>query len=150
MIKKTLIYLCVVLSCITLITSCKKQTPRQEKPASNDKLEGEWMEGSEEHQRRLIFTNDGKFAMFIGAGKNYAIKITGNYSVNGDSLKAQAIEQLEKQEDTAIIRTELNKILFEQATFEIKDGQLTIKYITYPADAPVETSLTLKRVLRPG
>ena len=150
MIKKTLLYFCVLLSCIALITSCKRQTADQKKSNYIDKLSGEWLEVSPAHQRRLIFMDDGKFAMFIGEGNNYTIKISGNYTVKGDSLKAKAIEQLEKQEDKSTIKTELNNIVFERATYKFKDGQLIINYITYPADAPIETILTLKRVLRPG
>lgn len=150
MIKKTLLYFCILLS-IVLITSCKRQSAGQEKSNYIDKLSGEWTEVSPVHKRRLIFTDDGKFAMFIGEGNNYTIKISGNYSVEGDSLKAKAIEQLEKQDDKSTIKTELNNLLFDRATYKFKDGQLLIiKYITYPADAPIEAILTLKRVVRPG
>lgn len=150
MIKKTLLYCGLVLSCGVLLISCAKKKPQEERHNENNTLEGQWLEASTTHQRRLVFTADGKFTMFIGEGKEYSIKINGNFVQKGDSLKVQVLEQFEKQDDKELVRTELNNELFERAVYSVKDSELTIKYISYPADAPVETALKLKRVLPPG
>lgn len=150
MIKKTLLYCGLVLSCGVLLISCAKKKSKAEKQSENNTLEGQWLEASTENQRRLVFMADGKFVMFMGEGKNYSIKISGNYTKKGDSLKVHVFEQLEKQDNKDVVKTELNSELFERAIYSVKDAELIIKYITYPADAPVETELKLKRVLSPG
>jgi len=146
MIRKTLFYFGLILGCSLLFLACgKKKLPEKQLPENNT-LEGQWLELSTENQRRLVFTNDGKFVMFTSDGKGYSMRINGNYSKKGDSLKVHVFEQLEKQSDKELVKTELNSELFERAIYSIKGPELTLKYITYPADAPVETELKLKRV----
>jgi len=150
MIKKTLLYCYVLLTIGTIHTSCKRPQAKQEPANHTPTLSGEWIQVSPTHPRRLIFMDNGKFAMFIGQDKHYTLQISGTYATRRDSLKTKATEQLEKKDDKTTVKTELDNVLFENATYHLKDDKLFLKYTTYPADAPVETNIVWQRVLPRG
>jgi hypothetical protein len=44
-----------------------------------------------------------------------------------------------------VVKSQPNGEIYENATFSISGDTLTLKYTTYPADAPVSTTARFKR-----
>jgi len=134
--------LLIVLSVV--VVSCKK-SDKDEK----DVLNGAWIETPlQNYSRTLRFESGGRFAMeYHHTDHSVKTTLNGNYVIKGDSLKVNIQEMLEQQSSGTVVRTPANSVMFEKGTFSIRDKVLTINYITYPADAPVQTQLNFKAIL---
>jgi hypothetical protein len=70
---------------------------------------------------------------------------TGTFMVKNDSLKANITEEKVTQNNVFISSRALNFNVFEKGTYSVSNNRLIVKYITYPADAPVITEATFQR-----
>ncbi|TDQ09693.1 hypothetical protein [Pedobacter metabolipauper] len=157
--KRTAFYFCLVLGISISIFACKKKTvtPDDEPTLVIHTLEGQWEETPiQTYRRRIIFSRDGKFIMttlFMKTATNdvsYSLAMEGNYMVTGNSLKVTVVQEITKEGTAPAIVTDVNREIFEKATFSIEGNVLTLKYISYPADAPVETELKFIYKVMPG
>nr|WP_068888714.1 hypothetical protein [Pedobacter panaciterrae] len=151
MTKTYLFYLGLMMVLSASLIACKKTKEPEREPGLKEEKRsvlGTWQEiPVTASSRKLAFLVDGKFAILMSQSNNHSIIQNGSYTVNGDKLKIKVVEQLERQGTAEATRTEINQELFENATFKIENSVLIIKYITYPADAPVETELKFKIIL---
>ncbi|WP_316779097.1 hypothetical protein [Pedobacter antarcticus] len=133
--KRTLSLLSLTLCVSLLFVACKKNKDG----APNHELVNQWQENlSGGYARKLTFAADGKFSIeYIGGNENSVSN--GKYTVNGNSLKVILTESLSKQGTPNVVRTEINYEIFEKGTYKIEGSVLKIRYISYPADAPVQT-----------
>lgn len=150
--KLVQIFACFALTALLLIIAagCKKS---KNQPNNTNSLYGGWYEiNTGANFQRTIYFEPGtsKFTMIIaqsGANPVTVSTYTGTYVAKNDSLKANITEEKVMQ-NNVIISTKLTNIsLYEKGTYGISNNKLTLKYITYPADAPVNTEATFQRQL---
>jgi hypothetical protein len=124
---------------IAISSGCKKDKPAE--PKIDSEIVGLWMDTP---SRILTFKDNGEFTLQIIA-EGYTT-LYGTYSIKGDSLKVNIKAQEIRTGSTPGIKTDVTDYaLYEKGTFEVKDNKLKLKYISYPADAPVETTVTFDR-----
>lgn len=127
------------LICSLLVTGACKKDKKETEPV---KLLGGWVDTSKgpAAYTQLTFNAKGEFSstlLFHDNGKTSGTTYSGTYTIKGDSLKIAIKEKTEADQNSKIVVTPSSFNIFEKATFVLKDNVLTIKYITYPADAPV-------------
>jgi len=139
-----------VLMAVILISAagCKKSKTQ---PDSSNLLYGSWYETNLAAPigRSIYFDSNNKFTTTIAQnGVNPSVSIyTGTYMVKNDSLRANITEEKVMQNNVLISTKAININLYDKGTYSISNNKLTIKYITYPADAPVSTEATFQRQL---
>ncbi len=118
-------------------------------PAKNKSLYGSWIESPaalSNTERIIYFNQDGSFTMsFVTFGTGASsISLSGTYKVKADSLliaiKSQTIREGNKPE----VVTPSHIPLFDKAIFFLDDRELSLRYTSYPADAPVPTQTDFK------
>lgn len=125
--------------CIGVASGCKK-----DKPKIDNKIVGLWMDTP---SRILNFKSNGEFSLQINID-NYTT-LYGTYSIQGDSLKVKIKSHEVRVAPNPGVKTNVPEYtLYEKGTFEVNDETLTLKYISYPFDAPIETSVTFTRTYR--
>jgi hypothetical protein len=125
--------------CIGLASGCKKNKPAE--PKIDSKIVGLWMDTP---ARILDFRSNGKFSLQI-ITDSYTT-LYGTYSIQGDSIKVKIKSQEVRTGTSPGLKTNVPEYtLYEKGTFEVNDEKLKLNYISYPFDAPVETSVTLTR-----
>ncbi|SDL40430.1 hypothetical protein [Pedobacter antarcticus] len=133
--KRALSLLSITLCMTVLFIACKKNKDGE----PNHELVNRWQEKlSGGFTRTLIFSSDGKFSMEFAGGDENSV-VNGKYIVNGNSLKVNLTESLSKLGTSNVVRTKIDYELFEKGTYKIEGSVLIIQYISYPADAPVQT-----------
>lgn len=143
--KKTINVLGLLFLLSVVFISCKKKVEY----ITTDELTGAWQESPiQVYTRRLRFETDGKFsAELLGQGGITQNMLNGTYKIKGDSLIVNIRERLDRNDSGQIVKVATNYILFEKGTFNVNDLQLTINYITYPADAPARTQAKYNRIV---
>ena len=143
--KNKMLNACKLLLVLSVVmVSCKKDDK-----VEKDVLNGAWVETPlQTYNHPLRFESDGRFAMeYLHPDGSAKTTFNGKYLIKGDSLKVNIQEMLEQQGSGTVVRTPANSVMFEKGTFSIRDNVLTINYITYPADAPVQTQSKFKAIL---
>ena len=157
----------VVLNCIVLLYSCEKII---EINNHEEDLTGEWRHTdiipSGPHETgykyfdvvsTISFETDAKYALeidyygFKDENPNEIIgssKTLGNYQIRADSVFIKSLQNTSWEKE---FNPEPYTVLYEDAKssgsrFEINDNILTLYYISYPADAPVQTQMSYERV----
>ena len=131
---------------IITCSSCKKTTY----PApQNVNISGSWVEPPTQIlSRKLEFGGTGVFKNYITIKDNNNTELTiytGSYQLNGDKLTVSVTEKLYQRNTEPAVKTAVNFSLFEQCTYSVNERVLVLNYISYPADAPVATKMTLLR-----
>ena len=146
--KRSLLII-VILVQLAVLSSCKKQD--SEPVVENNSITGMWTESQTNLlYRNFLFAGDGNFKQYLAIKTNnviQAITISGTYTVSGNKIGVKVTEQITKNGNDAEVKTALNTTLFDLGTFTIKNNVMVINYTTYPADAPVPTTITLRRDL---
>ncbi len=143
--KNTLTLLGLLFLLSAAFISCKKKV----ESVTTNELTGAWQETpTQVYIRRIRFETDGKFsAVLLGQGGITQNTLNGSYAIKGDSLIVNIRERLDRDDSGKIVRVATNYIFFEKGTFSVRDLQLTINYITYPADAPARTQAKFNRIM---
>lgn len=132
---------CVFAICLS---SCKKDPEAQ----PENLLTGDWRETDMDGLIRSVkFTKDRSFSLSMSYGDGGGTRYTGTYQIKGDSLKVATAEKLVQEPGKAVQRTATTDQLYEKATFSVAGDTLTLKYVTYPADAPVPTTAKFRRMI---
>ena len=122
-----------------LIIACKKEN-------NEGRLSGVWEQTENQFVSRLSFGPGQRFSMSLAYPDGTASIQNGNFSTKGDSLFVSISEMVEKRVNGETLKSRVDYSLFEKATFSIRGSKLTLKYITYPADAPVTTEMIYSEV----
>lgn len=127
-------------------------------------LEGSWVETQPlsprgTMDRILTFDGDGRFWWRVQSSGVYPdqagddlsawSETRGAYEVDGDRLYFQPRTSTwydRFYEDPGPFTRDADGTLFDQAAVDIQAGELVLRYLSYPADAPVETTMRLKRL----
>lgn len=129
----------------SLSLACKKDNPSYQKA----KLVGSWTESpiQAQYNRTFYFAEDGSFTLhsnYFGSSPS-GTTLNGTYSINGNQLSINVTEEISNSKDFPPTHTKINYSLLDKATFSVAGNKLTLNYISYPADAPVETTMVLIR-----
>ncbi|KQR71393.1 hypothetical protein [Pedobacter sp. Leaf176] len=129
-----------------LLFSCKKNVSEN---LPKDQLTGAWSEISTGYTRVLIFEPGNRITIQIKNSQyvDWHIKLTGKYAIEGDNLNVNITEQSERQSQGTIVKSPVNLRWFDNGKFGIENFVLTIKYKTYPADAPVDTESKFAKIV---
>lgn len=135
---------------IVMTIACKKDKaqPATPKPA----LQGDWQELSLSAglERNISFRSDKSFRMDMVSriGTSYTVSTyTGTYTLADDKVEVKLTEERTTKDNVPVSSAAINTILYEKGTYKVENNTLTLKYITYPADAPVNTEATFRRRL---
>lgn len=124
---------------VAISNGCKKD--KRTEPKIDSEIVGFWVDDSD---RVLNFKDNGEFTLQIIT--DVYTTLYGTYSLQGDSLKVKIKAQEIRTGTGPGVKTDVTEYaLYEKGTFEVKDNKLKLKYISYPADAPVETTVTFDR-----
>ena len=150
--KRSLRLILAVVLTITISSSCKKNNPDPVVPENNSIL-GMWVESQTATlYRAVLFSNDGVFRQYVVVKNNNSSQgftLSGTYTIDGDKISARVTEEIFNDGSNPGVKTTINTTLFDKGTFSIKNNLLQINYVSYPADAPVATTMLLKRELLP-
>jgi hypothetical protein len=139
---KTLTTACCFLLFSLSLASCKKDRGVQ----SKNLLTGYWVEQDlVGYTNRISFTDANQFQILTYQSTKDMFSYNGNYNVKQDSIKFLTVETIHIEEGKPEVKTATTYPVYEKATFNIVRDTLTLKYITYPADAPVETTAKFVR-----
>lgn len=129
-----------------------------------DELVGSWVETQPlsprgTMDRILTFGGDGRFWLRV---ESYGVypeqaesqlsawsETRGPYEIDEDRLYFEPRTTTWYDtfyEDPGPFTHDAHGTLFDQAVFEVRDDELVLHYLTYPVDAPVETTMRLKRL----
>jgi len=141
-IKQTVKLLTVAIL-FTLTLACKKDNPSNQRAI----LVGSWTESplQAQYDRTFYFAEDGSFTLhsnYFGSSPS-GVTLNGTYSVNGNQLTINVTEEISKSKDFPSTNTKVNYSLLDKATFSVSGNKLTLNYTSYPADAPVATTMVL-------
>lgn len=140
--KKLVLTSLLLLSISLCFTSCKKDNPGD----PENPLVGTWSElDLTAASRSINFTKDKTFNLSVGYSNGGGTLISGTYSLEGNRLKTKSLEMREQQPGSSVVKSVPNGEIYENATFSISGDTLTLKYTTYPADAPVSTTARFKK-----
>lgn len=124
-------------------SSCKKD----KKVQLQNPINGNWEEmGLNGLKRSVNFAKDNTFFLTIAYNDGGSTQFIGTYQVKGNELTATSTETLEQKPGKPVERTSMNFSLYEKATFSIAGDTLKLNYISYPADAPVNTLAKFRRL----
>lgn len=144
--KKNLIRLSILaISCLFCLISCKKDTNIDQ--LNQKAIIGSWTETPLDPQfnRTLYFGKDGSFTLhptYFGTSTS-GYTINGTYIISGNKLTITITEEIIKEISKPQVNHPVNYVLFDKATFTITGNKLLLDYLSYPADAPVKTSMKL-------
>jgi hypothetical protein len=145
---KTLTTVCCFLLLSLGLGSCKKDRDVQPK----NSLIGDWIEQDlnnyNSYTRRLNFSETNQFQMLSYQTTKDMFSYNGTYKVKQDSIKFLTVETIHSEEGKPEVKTATNYPVYEKATFNIVRDTLILKYISYPADAPVETTAKFLRPMK--
>ena len=122
-----------------LFVACKKEN-------NDDRLKGTWEQKENQFINRLEFGPGQKFSMSLTYTDGSASIQNGNFSTKGDSLFVSVSEMVEKKANGEIVKTPVDYSLFDKATYSVRGSKLTLRHISYPADAPVITEMIYSEV----
>ena len=151
---------------VGLIVATACSTSTEPKRTTND-LVGGWFAPTEDLHptgtlnRTLSFAGDGTFQYTVNMygiyggtppGQLAAFTIMkGTYTVDGDRVIMTATRQITWDSfygpASQPIEHTVNQPLFDQAHFTVLSNALVLNYLSYPADAPVATTMAFIRVL---
>lgn len=125
---------------LTFSTGCKKDRPKQD---PKDLLSKTWYNPDNSFHQSLEFSKDGLVIFRIqNKTSDELTQLSGNYTVDGNQLKITINKREEIQSGETVTSTTLTAYtIFENCTFKIEGDRLTLKYTSYPADAPQETEV---------
>ncbi|WP_214228308.1 hypothetical protein [Pedobacter sp. B4-66] len=124
-------------------SSCKKNKNVQ----PENPINGNWEEmGLDGLKRSVNFTKHNTFFLTIAYNDGASSKFIGTYQVKGDKLNVTITENLEQKLGKPVERISTNYALYEKATFSVAGDTLKLNYISYPADAPVNTLAKFRRL----
>ena len=109
-------------------------------------LVGHWIE-VDSPNRHLVLNADGSFSNFGGSGFDYW-RTEGTFEVTGTMLRFTPLRFVSRsgaQSTEIIIEPYPYGAVFENCEFALASGLLVLHYTTYPADAPVPTTMQLER-----
>jgi len=132
---------------ILLASACKKDKVQPD--VDYNTLQGTWKdrESTPNFNRYLKVTKDSVFLMFKPIGTfNEESYFSGTYTIKDDSLKANFNESVTKRDNKLISRVKIYGQVLDNATFKVNNNILTLKYVSYPADAPVVTRAAFDKV----
>lgn len=140
----------ILMAAVLLLTSaCKKEKAQPEaKPA----LQGDWKELnlSAGLERLISFRSDKSFSMVVVNLVTPSVMMntyTGTYTVTNGNVKVNITEEKVTQDKVVVSTKAVNMTLYDNGTYTVENNVLTLKYTTYPADAPVNTEAKFKRLL---
>jgi hypothetical protein len=141
-----------VLICSLLITGACKKDKKPPIPEPAKTLFGSWSVTVPDanFSRSLNFGGNGTFnttLTYYDKGQISYTSYTGTYLTKGDSLKVTITEMTQQDPNKPLVKTPSNVKLYDNSTFKLDGNLLTLKYITYPADAPVITEAKFHRQL---
>ena len=143
---KTWLLLSLLVAGVFTFSACKKDN------SESTTLIGTWYETSLS-SRTINFGVDNSFNLTVITNNTNSTTTTsttttlsGSYTIKNDSLKIAINQQLVKEGNNPPVITPSDIKLYENATYVIADGDLKISYITYPADGPVVTQATFKKI----
>jgi hypothetical protein len=139
---------------VLIFSSCERKT--------DETLTGKWAYTTESKPRgyvinEITFNNDLSFIKRITWYGIYEgqdldelsgwTEITGNFEVNENNLiitanKSVSYDSFFSTDPVTTIKTE---ILYTNCTFDIDEKTLELRYLTFPADAPVQTKCLYKK-----
>jgi len=144
-------HLSLVVLAVVLVSAsaCKKdKTQPVQKPA----LQGDWKELSLSAgmERIISFRSDKSFSMVVVNLVTPSVMMntyTGTYTVTNGNVKVNITEEKVTQDKVVVSTKAVNLTLYDNGTYTVENNVLTLKYTTYPADAPVNTEAKFKRLL---
>lgn len=146
LIKRSML-ISLLIGGLLIIGSCKKE--KNQTDLLNDVI-GNWKETpvTDNVSRTVQFSKDGTIVMtFINQqpAPVFTLKFSGTFKIKGDSLKVTLKEQSAQDGDQQPVITPTNALLYDKATFNVTNSILTLKYVTYPADAPLATEAKFQK-----
>lgn len=132
---------------ILLASACKKDKVQPDVEVNT--LRGTWKERetTPDFNRYLKLTQDSIFLIYKPINTlNEESYFSGTYAIKGDSLKADFNELITKRDNKLISKVKIYGQVLDNATFRVNNNILTLKYVTYPADAPMVTRATFDKV----
>lgn len=135
---------------LLLAVACKKENAQQ---SANSGLVGTWTEqsGPAGMNRSLMFGRDSIYFVIWDSSTPATSQVTyinGTYSTDGHQLSTHFKETVIRQNNNQVIyRAPFIGTLFDNATYELSGNRLVLHYTSYPADAPVATTMVLNRQL---
>jgi len=130
-------------------SACKKNNAQ---PDTKPPLYGDWKELNLNAglERIVSFGSNDSFKLTVVNSTVPSIVIstyTGTYIVKNDNVEVKVNQEVVTKDKVVISTTAVNSSLFDKGTYKVENNVLTLKYITYPADAPVNTEATFKRFI---
>ncbi|MFD1257037.1 hypothetical protein ACFQ3S_09535 [Mucilaginibacter terrae] len=132
---------------VLLVSACKKDKARPD--VEFNTLQGTWKdrESTPNFNKFLKVTQDSIFLMFKPIGNfNEESYFSGTYNIKGDSLKVNFNESVTKRDNKVISKIKIYGQVLDNATFKLNNNILALKYLSYPADAPVVARSTFEKV----
>jgi hypothetical protein len=146
-LKRSMLY-SLLIGSLLIIGGCKKENNQTD--ALNNLL-GDWRETPvmDSTSRTLHFSKDGTFAtVFTYHGTPGAVlKSSGTFKIKGDSLLVTVKEKSIQGANEPAVVNQVTESFYDNATFNVTNSILTLKYTTYPADAPVATEAKFQKQL---
>ncbi|MDN3547691.1 hypothetical protein [Mucilaginibacter aquaedulcis] len=135
---------------LLIIHGCKKD--KKQKEQELDSIIGSWMnpQTTESIFQTVHFMSDGTFSStttFNSENPATVSTTSGTFKTKGDSLFVAIKELSERKGNKTPVKTTVNYKLYDNATFDVTNSILTLRYTTYPADAPVATEVKFQRQL---
>lgn len=160
--------LIAVISLSILFVSCEKNedTFNDEKGIEEPELIGSWVrvDTISVHQRSYKYFNTREITYFasnkffdkieyikvdsnlLNPEKKGFQSLSGTYSIQGNKIRYTLLEASFFEEDfPTMTRTEKYANAKDSVSYTINGTVLTLNYLSYPADAPVETNMVFKR-----
>lgn len=114
-------------------------------------LTGSWAESpSPNLVRQLNLAPNGRFVFYVASSGGAHTTILGAWTASDNHLTFVTDKRIDYDANGVSTTTTpyTDTRFFEGATYTITgDDTLTLTYVTYPADAPVTTTITLHRML---
>ena len=132
---------------VLFASACKKDKVQPDVEVNT--LQGTWKdnESTPNFNRYLKLTPDSIFLIFKPIGTfNEEHYFSGTYTIKGDSLKADFNESVSKINNKLVDRIKIYGQVLDNATYRLNNNFLFLKYVTYPADAPMVTRTTFAKV----
>lgn len=126
-------------SFLILFSLCFSACKKDKETKVENALIGDWNElNLTDNSRSVKFTKEETFHSII-RGNGSTIMLNGTYQIKLDSLKITATEMLQQEPGKTVQHQPAPNYIYDMATFSVSGDTLTIRYTTYPADAPVPT-----------
>ncbi len=127
-------------SFLVLFSLCFSSCKKDKETKVENALIGDWNElDLTNNSRSVKFTKEKTFHSVI-RGNGSTIMLNGTYQIKLDSLKITATEMLQQEPGKTVRHVPAPNYIYDMATFSVSGDTLTIRYKTYPADAPLPTT----------